>query len=544
MIPILYEKTETAFVSNGLGRLRDCISALVVEERNSIYELDFEYPVTGANYDLIQVGRIVAVTHDDTADVQPFDIVSFSKPINGIVTFHCVHISYRQSYLTVAGTNINSLSDAFTLLGTAEPTNPFTYTTDKTSSGYLAAADGIPRSVRSMLGGVEGSILDAYGGEYEWDKFNVILHSARGTFRNFDIRYGVNMLEYNEDYDISETYSACIPYWTDGEVTIVGDKQESGSQTITGRGECIPLDVSDKFESQPTKAEVEAMALSLMTRNNVTIPKQNIHVSFVRLQDMSEYEGVSPLLRCSLCDTIRVIFPDYGTSGNFKIVKTTWNVLNDRFDEMELGDLSVTLAEALGINNTVSGPSPVMLEATGKTGIEIGLTAKNTTNNYAVLFGIGSGGSNHGVFSKVLNKWLVYSNGTDVFVNNVNIEQPNTSSTSNRNTSNQTTTNSTTGLQVTSLSHKTNTGKYLVIAKCAYKTSTNTSNIRVNCAGTQIAYEVTSDTVNHQGVIFGVRTTTKGATETVELRLTPQSGATATLPAYNTYAITCVDILK
>ena len=351
MIPILYEKTETAFISNGLCRLRDCISAVVVEERNGLYELDFEYPVTGANYDLIQVGRIVAVTHDDTGDVQPFDIVSFSKPINGIVTFHCVHISYRQSYLTVSGTNINSLSDAFALLETSEPTNPFTYQTDKTSLGFMAAADGIPRSVRSMLGGVEGSILDAYGGEYEWDKFNVILHSARGTFRNFDIRYGVNMLEYDEDYDISETYSACIPYWTDGTTTVIGDKQESGSQTITGRGECIPLDVSDKFEAQPTKAEVEAMALSLMTRDNVTIPKQNIHVSFVRLQDMSEYEGVSPLLRCSLCDTIRVIFPDYGTSGNFKIVKTTWNVLNDRFDEMELGDLSVTLAEALGISN-------------------------------------------------------------------------------------------------------------------------------------------------------------------------------------------------
>lgn len=362
MIPILYESNEAAFISNGLARLRDCISALVVEERNGIYELDFEYPVSGANYDLIQVGRIVAVTHDDTGDVQPFDIVSFSKPINGIVTFHCVHISYRQSYLTVRGTNINSLSDALLMLAASQPTNPFSYITDKSSTGYLAAADGIPRTVRSMLGGVEGSILDAYGGEYEWDKFNVILHSSRGTVRPFTVRYGVNMLEYNEDYDNSETYSACIPYWTDGTNTVIGDKQESGAATITGRGECVPLDVSDKFESQPTKADVEAMALSLMARNNVTIPKQNIHVSFVRLQDMSEYDGISSLLHCSLCDTIRVIFPDYGTSGNFKIVKTTWNVLNDRFEEMELGDLSVTLAEALGITNGLGGGNGAYIE--------------------------------------------------------------------------------------------------------------------------------------------------------------------------------------
>ena len=133
MIPILYEKTEMGFTSNGLGRLRDCISCIVTEERNGIYECDFEYPVDGAHYDLIQIGRIVCVTHEDSDDMQPFDIVSFTKPINGVVTFHAVHISYRQSYMTATGTNINSLADAFTLFSNASPPpNPFNYKTDKT----------------------------------------------------------------------------------------------------------------------------------------------------------------------------------------------------------------------------------------------------------------------------------------------------------------------------------------------------------------------------------------------------------------------------
>ena len=352
MIPILYEIDETEFTSNGLGRLRDCISCVVTEERNGIYECDFEYPVTAEDFHDIQIGRIIGVTHDDTGDIQPFDIVSFTRPIDGVVTFHCTHISYRQSYLTVTGSNINSLAAAFTLLGTAQPNNPFTYETDKTqSTGYLAAADGVPKTVRSMLGGVEGSILDAYGGEYEWDKFRVILHSARGQLRNFSIRYGVNMLDYNEDYDSSGTYSSCIPYWTDGTTTVVGDKQNSGGSTITGRGECVPLDVSEKFENQPTKAQVNAMGLSVMNSKNPMIPSQNIHVEFVRLQDMG-YEGLENLLQCGLCDTIKVVFPFYNTTGQFKIVKTVWDVLADRYESMELGDLSVTLAEALGISNS------------------------------------------------------------------------------------------------------------------------------------------------------------------------------------------------
>ena len=388
MIPILYEKNESAFASNGLGRLRDCISCKVTEERNGIYECDFEYPVTGANYDLIQIGRIIGVTHDDyelttterligpltdeeldtitdegglaltgeqttdftTKDIQPFDIVSFSRPIDGVVTFHAVHISYRQSYLTTNGTNINSLSDAFDMLKNSTPSNPFDYWTDKVSAGYMSSADGVPKTVRSFLGGVEGSILDAYGGEYEWDKWTVRLWGSRGEDRDFSIRYGVNMLNYDEDFDSSGTYSSCIPYWKNDSAIVIGDRQDCNGSTLTGRGECVPLDVSDKFESQPTKVQVEEMAASIMATTQPFIPKQTIHVEFVRLQDSPEYAQYRNLLNCRLCDSIDVIFPYYNTQAKFKIVKTVWDVLQNRYESMELGDLSTTLAEALGIN--------------------------------------------------------------------------------------------------------------------------------------------------------------------------------------------------
>lgn len=364
MIPILYESDETEFVSNGLGRLREMISCVVTEERNGVYECDFEYPVTAEDFSEIRIGRIIGVTHDETGDIQPFDIVGYERPIDGIVSFHCTHISYRQSYLTVGqrsiwqviGQKVESLAEAFEYLGTSTPNNPFTYLTDKTSEGYLPCVDGVPKTVRSVLGGVEGSILDTYGGEYEWDKFNVILHSARGVDRDFAIRYGVNMTDYNEELDNSGAYMACVPYWTDGTNTIVGSKQTADGATITNRDECVPLDVSDKFENQPTLEEVNAMGLSMIKNSNPMLPSQNIHVEFVRLQDVG-YEEYADLMQCNLCDTVNVIFPQYNTEGRFKIVRTVWNVLADRYEEMELGDLSVTLAEALGIENNPLGRS-------------------------------------------------------------------------------------------------------------------------------------------------------------------------------------------
>lgn len=359
MIPILYDNTETDFTSNGLGRLRDVIEAVVTEERNGVYELSFQYPVDGVNYDRIQCGRIVAVEHDESGDLQPFDIVGYSRPIKGVVTFHAVHVSYRQCALTVSGTNINSLADAFTLLGNSSPANPFTYWTDKTSTGFLAAGDGVPHSVRSILGGMEGSILDSYGGEYEFDKWTVRLWSSRGQVKPLTIRYGVNLMEYQEDVDYSNTYTACIPYWTGqddsgNDVTVKGSMQQTTYPSFNGTTRCIPLDVTDKFESKPTVAQVEAEGLAYINNNQTYLPEQNITVDFIRLSDSPEYEQFATLQTCKLCDSVNVVFPRYNMEGLFKIVKTEYDVLQERYQRMELGALSTSLAEALGINQESS----------------------------------------------------------------------------------------------------------------------------------------------------------------------------------------------
>ena len=360
MIPILYESSETAFNSTGLARLPDMLECVVTEERNNMFECDFSYPVDGINFDLIQLGRIIACTHDSTGSVQPFDIVSCEKPIDGIVTFHAVHISYRQSFIVTSGTNINSLADAFTMLGNSVPTNPFTYSTDRTITAYMASADGEPRSVRQFLGGVEGSILDTYGGEYRWDKFNVIFNAQRGVYRDLQIRYGVNLLDYTEEVDYSESYNGVVPFWRgdDGQgndLIIKGTAIVSlKAERYNGRDQYIPLDVSDKFEDKPTITQVGQMGGSILNSAKPWNPQTSISVKFVDFRDMEEYADIAPLMQCNLCDWVTVNFPKYNQAGQYKIVKTVYNVLLDRYDELELGSLQTTLSEALGVSDNLT----------------------------------------------------------------------------------------------------------------------------------------------------------------------------------------------
>lgn len=349
MTPILYESKETAFTMNGIGRLYDCISCTVTEERNGIYELEMEYPVNGVHYSDILLGCIIGVEHDANQDIQPFDIYAFTKPLDGVVTFYANHISYRQRGYVAKGTGVTSVYDAFDMLRNAVPSNPFTYESDIFTAGVMSSADGIPHTVRDFLGGIQGSILDTWHGEYKWDKWAVKLLKNRGEEKNFQIRYGANMTEFVYDADYSESFTAVVPYWTDGTSSVIGDMVTSGMAPFNDREFCIALDVSDKFESQPTKADVESAGLSHMLTNQTYLPTQNIKVEFLTLSDSEEYKEFETLQKCVLCDSVKVVFPLYDVVGTFKIVRVVWDVLEERYIEMELGNLSISLAQALGI---------------------------------------------------------------------------------------------------------------------------------------------------------------------------------------------------
>lgn len=332
MIPILYEATETEFTSNGIGRLRDCISCEVTEERNGKYEVEFTYPVTGKWYSTIVKGMIISVIHDDTKTRQPFEIYRRSAPINGIVTFNARHYSYKLNNVIVNPFDAANVSDA--LLGVKTNsinTNNFTFWTDKTTVANFSLP--YPASVRSCLGGVRGSILDVYGGEYEFDFKTVKLHSARGIQTDVTIRYGKNLTDIQQEIDNGETYNAVVPFWyQDGDLVVT-------SPSIVGTGKPVALDLTSDFQNKPTAAQLQSKAQSYLSTKKPWVPKENIKIDFVQLWQTDEYKDVAILQRVRLCDKVNVIFSQIGLTANgVKVVKVVYDVLNERYREMELGD--------------------------------------------------------------------------------------------------------------------------------------------------------------------------------------------------------------
>ena len=371
MIPILYAFDETSFTSNGLGRLKDCISCLVTEERNGMFEVEFTYPMTGVLYNEIRLGRIISVTHDDTKVRQPFRIYRKSAPLDGIVTFNARHLAYGLMNVVVEPFTAVSITAAFQGFASHALTdNPYTFWTDKATAGNFAVS--VPSSVWELLGGSKGSILDVYGGgEYKFEDYLVRLYAHRGTDSGVTIRYGKNLTDIEQTIESDGTYNAIIPYWTDGVNTVVGSVIHSPNSTpelvgwTTDKGimvtadaddgewiefallnlKAVPYDFSSYFEEQPTRTQLNNQALTFLNANTPWIPHENIEINFVALWQTTEYADYAALQRVKLCDTITVLYPGLGVEATAKVIRTVYNVLLDRYDEIEVGDAKTTFGD-------------------------------------------------------------------------------------------------------------------------------------------------------------------------------------------------------
>lgn len=348
MIPILYEQTEKQFTSGGLGFLADCTRCQVSQERNGIFECEFEYPITGPLYDKIQERRIIFAAHDDSGDPQPFDIYARSAPINGIVTFYAHHISYRLSNSVVMPFKATSIADAMLKIQAniiTDRDDDFTFWTDKTTSGDYEKK--VPSIVRTTLGGEEGSLLDVYGrGDYEFDKFAVRLYQNKGRETDIEIRYGKNITNIEHKIDDSESYNAIVPYWLNEEngalVTLPEGyiSHDDGTAYVVA----IPFPMNEYFETMPTVAAMRQKAQQLLDSSEAWVPSEDFKVNFVQLWQTEEYKDYAPLQRVNLCDTVRVYYPDLGVNAvREKVVKTVYNTLLDRYDEITLNELPTTL---------------------------------------------------------------------------------------------------------------------------------------------------------------------------------------------------------
>lgn len=364
MIPVIFGANENSFTSEGLGRLRNVISGSVHEKLNGLYELTASIPIEDA--ETVVESYFLYAKPSDRDNGQPFRIYRIVKSANGKkAQIYARHKLYDATGIPVAPFTAVGVVPALNgLLSNAMESNPFGVWTDiaNTTSIY---SQSVPLSLRQCLGGVSGSVLDQFGGEYEWDVNTIKLHAHRGEDTGVYIQYKKNLTAFEIDRNNeAAAYTGCLAYYKNDQTVVTGSVQKISNPEDFPMQKIYILDCTQDFnDTVPTVEDLNAKAVSYMTANNFGIPyKDNLKVSFAPLWKTEEYKAVASLERIGLGDYVHVVYKEYDLL--MQVIETDYDFVNERYNSIVLGTKKASLSSKVAdiarssstgiIENTVS----------------------------------------------------------------------------------------------------------------------------------------------------------------------------------------------
>ena len=216
-------------------------------------------------------------------------------------------------------------------------------TTDITLSSSINLSNV---SARAALGGVEGSVLYTYGGEYEFDNYTIKLHKSRGKDNGVRIAYGKNMTELKCDVDMSASYTGIFGYVKTDDVNLTSSYNVTNTSGISTR--ILVRDFSSDFGGNaPTQSSLDAAVKKYAEDNDINSIKASVTVSFVNLAQSPEYANIAPLETVNLCDTVTIYHKELGVNIKARVIKTVYDTIAEKYTKIELGSARTNMSSVI-----------------------------------------------------------------------------------------------------------------------------------------------------------------------------------------------------
>ena len=368
MRPILFNKNEQSFDTYGLGEL-NVTKGTATRERNGNYTLYAEIPVNDPMVAILEKEMKLKADAGLRTKNQTFEISRIVKDSSNIVKIYGQHISHKLEYMALRNATAFAGS-AYSALGIWKGALigdlRFDVWSDIQTVGKGVFDISKMENARQALGGVEGSILDIYGGEYEFDNMTVRLHKQLGRTAPTVLEYGRNILSAESDETIESVYTSVLPFATytpdkpEGDasdsqpdpvtVTLPEDYVDSKYKDLYAHRRIKVVDFSSEFKSDgknkdiPTPDKLRKMATDYMDRNAIGKPKFNTKIEYADLAKTLDYADRGWIEEVELCDIVPVYYPQIGlTDETLKITTITYDFVNERNESVEFGDIGTNV---------------------------------------------------------------------------------------------------------------------------------------------------------------------------------------------------------
>nr|DAD84572.1 MAG TPA: tail protein [Siphoviridae sp. ctHSm42]DAD93123.1 MAG TPA: tail protein [Siphoviridae sp. ctFxs15] len=371
MNPVLYKADERSFRTFGLGEISDAYKVTVTRERNGNYDLYIKYPVNGHFASVFKVEMKIKADAGKRTKWQTFEINRIVKDSSEHIEIYARHISMRTSDIAlkpiVKASKINAETALRLWKESLVGDDVFDVSSDIQTLGNISWEVDKVGSARKALGGVSGSILDVFGGEFEFDNNLIILHKQMGRKAPTVLEYGRNLLSVEEESLLDGNYTSIYPfarYTPSSNGSSEGSHEESREVLVTlpehildspylrlyAQRRISLVDFSSKFDDKhpPTAEKLRSLGQSYIKTNNIGAPKISTEVSYVDLSHTLDYQDFGVMEEVELCDIIPLYYPQFDiTTTTEKVVKVVYDVYTDSNEEITLGTIGQSLSSSM-----------------------------------------------------------------------------------------------------------------------------------------------------------------------------------------------------
>ncbi|WP_159584008.1 phage tail spike protein [Streptococcus halichoeri] len=372
MIPVLYEAKETKFRTFGLGEIADAYEVKATRERNGNYSLYIKYPLDGVFASVFKEEMKIKSDAGRRTKWQTFEINRVLRNSKDYIEIFARHISMRTQDIALKPIVTGSSVSAETALEIWQENlvgdDKFDVKSDILTLGSFNWEVDKVGNARGALGGVAGSILDVYGGEYEFDNRTIILHKQMGRKAPTVLEYGRNIVSVEEERLLDGNYTSIYPYvrYTPQAKQEAGDQQPE-EQLVTlpefildgqylnlyAQRRIQMVDLSshfndDKNKKEPTVEEIRKLAQKYLKDNNVGASKVSIEVDYIDLSQTLDYQDFRVMEEVELCDIVPLYYPKFGiTTESEKVVEIVYDVYTDSNHTIKLGTIGQSISKSL-----------------------------------------------------------------------------------------------------------------------------------------------------------------------------------------------------
>lgn len=353
----IYDFNTINFTNNGYGFLTDILSAKVTEELNGDYFLELTYVLNGNLTEYLVQDNIIQCKVEDGTN-QLFRIKRVVKDYTKIEVY-AQHIFYdllNNMILDTAPTNLTCASFGEWILSkTNFPTN-FTFQSDISDS---ASARYVRRNpVEAIMGNIENSMVNIFGGDLLRDNFTINMLSRRGNANGITLLFGKNIKEIKVTNDNSSVITRLLPLGFDGlmlpEVYVDSPLINNYLTPRIAKVEFSNIKYDPESEEEGVYTNIDEAYEALrnaaieLFNSGIDLPQVNVKIDWIELSKTDQYKQYQAIESLHLGDSVTANI--IGENFSTRVVKIVYNVLTDSIDNFEIGTIQNSIGTSINLN--------------------------------------------------------------------------------------------------------------------------------------------------------------------------------------------------